>query len=145
MFRKQREINCIRHSHGRAQVRERVERVYLRFHENVWLTLSCSQGPEYNGDLLSREKLNRPLVKVYQRHPGTQLPEAAQLIQVRPTHIRLPHSLSYFMKCVLAFTSSWCQISESLTAEVTCVCLHCDAKLGVCSKPAGPFVLKRLS
>lgn len=96
MFRKQREINCICHSHGRAQVRERVERVYLRFHENVWLTLSCSQGPEYSGDLLSREKLNRPLVKVYQRHPGTQLPEAAQLIQVRPTHIRLPHSLSYF-------------------------------------------------
>ncbi|XP_056235685.1 coiled-coil domain-containing protein 105 isoform X2 [Seriola aureovittata] len=121
MFRKQRQINCIRHSHGRAQVSVHVEQdqgLCLRFSDSFHkvmfsLVLFCSQGPEYSGDILSREKLNRPLVQVYQRHPGTQLPEAAHLIQVftsskmsntlineGDSDIWLPpRSASYFKQC----------------------------------------------
>lgn len=121
MFRKQREINCIRHSHDRVQVSVYVARdeyICIRLSDNVHKVMfspcdSALQGPEYSGDILSREKLNRPLVQVYQRHPGTQLPEAAHLIQVctaskvsdvqrhskvMVTEICIPPSSSYFIR-----------------------------------------------
>lgn len=37
-------------------------------------------GPEMYADLFTRERLDRPLVKVFQRHPGTQLPETKETI-----------------------------------------------------------------
>lgn len=41
------------------------------------------QGPVAYSDIATRERLDRPMVKVFQRHPGTQLPEAQEIIRVR--------------------------------------------------------------
>ncbi|KAL4646819.1 coiled-coil domain-containing protein 105 isoform X2 [Arapaima gigas] len=55
--RKQRQLDSVELNHGRAL------------------------GPVSRGDLFSRERLNRPVVEVYQRHPDTELPEAMNLVQ----------------------------------------------------------------
>ena len=49
-------------------------------------------GPEMQSDLEMRERLDRPLVRVYQRHPGTNLPEAQDIIRV--SQVMFPLKLS---------------------------------------------------
>ncbi|XP_074872863.1 tektin-like protein 1 [Carettochelys insculpta] len=53
----------------------------LRFHEELDVTQGMTMGPESSKYLEAREKLTRPMVRVYQRHVGTQLPEAQILTQ----------------------------------------------------------------
>ncbi|XP_053234939.1 coiled-coil domain-containing protein 105 [Podarcis raffonei] len=52
-----------------------------RFQHEMRVTRGMALGPESSKYLETREKLTRPVVQVYQRHVGTQLPEAAILNQ----------------------------------------------------------------
>ncbi|PAA62177.1 hypothetical protein BOX15_Mlig015195g1 [Macrostomum lignano] len=46
-------------------------------------SLGYNLGPEKYSDLKAREKLDRPIIRVYQRHPGNQVPEAQEIIKAR--------------------------------------------------------------
>ncbi|CAK8674886.1 tektin-like protein 1 [Clavelina lepadiformis] len=66
----------VNHGENRAAI-HRSQRHYDLTEKAQGYTL----GPVSYNDLTTRERLNRPIVKVYQRHPGTQLPEAHNLIE----------------------------------------------------------------
>nr|XP_006218394.1 coiled-coil domain-containing protein 105 [Vicugna pacos] len=52
-----------------------------KFNQEMYITRDLIKGPLSKNYLETREKLDRPLVRVYQRHVGTQLPEATRLAQ----------------------------------------------------------------
>ncbi|GCC17861.1 hypothetical protein chiPu_0020677 [Chiloscyllium punctatum] len=52
-----------------------------RWYDDMELASGVVLGPVDSRHLMLRERLDRPLVKVYQRHPATQLPEAATLVK----------------------------------------------------------------
>ncbi|KAG8517270.1 Coiled-coil domain-containing protein 105 [Galemys pyrenaicus] len=56
-----------------------------KFNHEMHITRGLIKGPLSKSHLETREKLDRPLVRVYQRHVGTQLPEASRLAQTEST------------------------------------------------------------
>ncbi|VTJ52892.1 Hypothetical predicted protein [Marmota monax] len=52
-----------------------------KFNQEMDVTRGLIKGPLSKSHLATREKLNRPLVLMHQKHVGTQLPEAARLVQ----------------------------------------------------------------
>ena len=66
-------------AHG--ENRHAVHRVQ-RWYDATNKAWGYSKGPVSNSDLYCREKLNRPIVSIFQRHPGTNLPEAQEIVRV---------------------------------------------------------------
>ena len=48
--------------------------------ERAW---GYSKGPVSSADLMRHERLDRPIMKVFQRHPGNNMPEAQEIVKVR--------------------------------------------------------------
>lgn len=52
-----------------------------RWHYTTDLARGYTLGPVSSMELATREQLDRPSVRIFQRHPGTQLPEAQRVIE----------------------------------------------------------------
>ncbi|XP_029440503.1 coiled-coil domain-containing protein 105 [Rhinatrema bivittatum] len=50
-------------------------------YDNMDTINGLSLGPVYSGDLEAREHLDRPIIRIHQRHAGTRLPEATNLVK----------------------------------------------------------------
>lgn len=53
-----------------------------RWQELNELALKYSLGPEKYTNLQTYEKLDRPVMRTFQRHPGNQVPEAQKISEV---------------------------------------------------------------
>jgi hypothetical protein len=54
----------------------------VRWNELSDLAFKYSLGPEKSTNLQTYERLDRPIIKTFQRHPGNQVPEAQEIIRV---------------------------------------------------------------
>lgn len=80
----------VNHGENRAAI-HRSQRHYDMTEKAQGYTL----GPISYNDLTSRERLDRPLIRIYQRHPGTQLPEAHNLIEVSTLKLLALHGIFF--------------------------------------------------
>ncbi|XP_064649719.1 tektin-like protein 1 isoform X2 [Lineus longissimus] len=65
---------------GSGENRHAVHRAQ-RWYDATEKARGNAMGPVCSSDLTTREKLDRPIFRVFQRHPGTQMPEAQEIVK----------------------------------------------------------------